>query len=145
MNADTKMFATETGSVKRRFIGLALFLMLALTIAGVLGRQPWDRIVVAALIFPIGFLAFFWLYGVLAMFDRCYTISPDGVTLTRRNRTLEHIEWQQVAKVSKGNLCVVALDGRKISFNLPPPVQKEALRIIEERLGNHDGAAELCA
>ena len=138
----TTEFCAETRTVKLHFFGLALFLAAAFTIAGVIGRQPWNRTLLVALVFPFGFLAFFWVFGAVAIFDRCYTISPEGITVSRRGRKLQHITLRDVARVSKGHLCVVAYDGRKISFNLPPAVQTQARDVIEERLRTRDDAAE---
>ena len=131
-------YVTDTRNVKNGFLGLSAFVLIAFLVTGFIGHQPLRKNIVTSLIISVGMLAFLWTYGTLWIFDRQYFLSEDGVRLSRRGQVVEEIRWEDVKRLAGGNLRIVANDGRRITFNLPPAVQREIRTLIKEKLKTYE-------
>jgi hypothetical protein len=134
LDAPRAEFVTNTPALKKGFLLLAA-LVFALTFAGVFFQgDRWQNALWVSAIAAGMALALAWFYGVRAIFDRRYLISNGGVSLFRRDRLVLHFDWPDICAISRGHLEVRARDGRRMSFNLPPPIQREARQLLERYL-----------
>lgn len=124
-------FRTDNRRVKHAFVLIAVFVVVALAGCALYGGRGWREALFVSVTFSLLMLGILWLYGVFQMFDRRYVISPDGVSLFRREQLIQYIAWAEVRSISRGHLQVRARSGRRISFNLPPPIQRQALNTID--------------
>jgi hypothetical protein len=124
-------FCTDTRALKHDFLRLTVFLLIAFFAGALCGGRTWRDALGVSVLISAGLLGALWLYGVFQMFDRRYVISPDGVSLFRREHLLQHIPWSEVHSIRRGHLQVRAHSGRRISFNLPLPIQRQARQTID--------------
>ena len=124
-------FCADTRALKHRLVFLTAFLLIAFFASALYGGRTWRDALGASVLFSVVLSGVLWLYGVFQMFDRRYVVSPDGVSLFRREHLLQHIPWSEVHSISRGHLQVRAHSGRRISFNLPPPIQRQARQTID--------------
>jgi len=130
-SAENVEFCTPNRSVKQGFLLAATFPVIGLVGDALHHGQNWREALWFAVPLSLLLLSAIWLYGMFQMFDRRYVISADGISLFRRERLLLHIAWSEVRSIRRGHLEVRARSGRRISFNLPPRIQWQALKSIE--------------
>jgi hypothetical protein len=131
MKPVTTEFSTDTRRLKKSLTVITGIMIGVIFVAGLVGGVSWSRAALYALLIPGVVGTVLWTWATLCAFDRVYTVSGDGVGVSKRGRILENIAWKDIARVATGNLRVIASDGRRIAFNLPPPVQREAHELIK--------------
>ena len=124
-------FRTDTRSLKQGFLFLAAFVLIAFFVSALYGGHGWQEALLVSVSLSGILLVVLWLYGFLQMFDRRYVVSSEGVSLFHGEQLLQHISWSEVRSVSRGHLRVCARSGRRIAFNLPPPIQRQARQTID--------------
>jgi hypothetical protein len=124
-------FRTDTRALKQGFLFITGFVLIAFFASALYGGTSWHEALGVSVSLSAILLGVLWLYGIFQMFDRRYVVSPDGVSLFRREQLLQHIPWSEVHSIRRGHLQVCARGGRRISFNLPPPIQRQARQTID--------------
>jgi hypothetical protein len=124
-------FRTDTQGLKQSFLFITGFLLIAFFASALYGGTSWHNALGVSVSLSAMLLGVLWLYGIFQMFDRRYVVSLDGFSLYRREQLLQHIPWSEVQSIKRGHLQVCARSGRRISFNLPPPIQRQARQTID--------------
>lgn len=131
MKPTTAEFSTDTRRLKKSLAAVTILMIVSIFSATLIGSGSWERAVIYSVVIPGVVGIVLWTWAILCAFDRVYIVSPDGVAVSKRGRTLENIAWKDIARIATGNLRVIARDGRRIAFNLPPPIQREAHELIK--------------
>ena len=131
MKPVTTKFSTDTRRLKKSLAAVTIPMIVSVFAATLIGGGSWERAVLYSVAIPGVLGIALWTWAILMAFDRVYTVSADGVAVSKRGRILENIAWRDIADVGTGNLRVIAHDGRRIVFNLPPPIQREAHELIK--------------
>jgi hypothetical protein len=131
MKPVTAEFSTNTRRLKKSLIAITLLMLVVIFASTLVGGASWKLAALYAVLIPGVVGSGLWTWGTLFAFDRVYTVSREGVCVSKRGRILENIAWKDIAHVATGNLRVIAQDGRRIVFNLPPPIQREAHDLIK--------------
>jgi len=124
-------FTTDNRRVKQVFCLIAALTLVAGAGSALYGGRDWREAIILSASSSGLMLGVLWVYGSFQMFDRRYVISPDGVSLFRREHLLQHIAWSEVRSISRGHLQVRSRSGCRISFNVPPHVQQQARHAID--------------
>jgi hypothetical protein len=131
-NPNVVEFRTDSRRLKKSLLGVAALMIIGVFVAALVGGLGWRRAMPYAVVIPGFFCGVLWAWATLFAFHRVYTIGNDGVSVSKDGRTFERIAWADIARVSTGNLRVIAHDGRRVVFNLPPAIQRKAQEVISE-------------